>query len=367
MTSPPRPFAILAELTHRCPLRCPYCSNPTELARADRELTTAEWSRTLAEAAELGVLHTFFSGGEPLLREDLPQLVAAAHAAGLYTNLITSAYGLDRGKLECLKEAGLDSVQVSLQSDEAPLADAVAGAVAHERKLVACRLVRELGLPLTLNVVVHSGNVDRVGELIALAEALDAHRLELANVQFYGWAFANHDRLLPTRGQLDEAGRLAEAARERLRGRLEILYVIPDWYADRPKPCMNGWGRRQLTVDPEGRVLPCPTAGAIPGLRFENVREQSLGRIWAESEAFNHFRGTVWLPEPCQSCDRREVDFGGCRCQAALITGDAAATDPACGLSPQREKLLALVARAQGAKAKDFGPELKVLTYRRNP
>jgi pyrroloquinoline quinone biosynthesis protein E len=363
----PRPFALLAELTHRCPLRCPYCSNPTELSRAERELTTAEWSRAFTEAAELGVLHAFLSGGEPLLREDLSQLVVAAHGAGLYTNLITSAYGLDRPKLERLTAAGLDSVQVSLQSDEAPLADAVAGAVAHERKLVACQLVRELGVPLTLNVVVHSGNVDRVGQIIALAEALGAHRLELANVQFYGWAFENHDRLLPTRAQLEGAARVAEAAQERLRGRLEILYVIPDWYADRPKPCMNGWGRRQLTIDPEGRVLPCPTAGAIPGLRFENLREQSLGRIWADSDAFNRFRGTAWLPEPCQSCERRDLDFGGCRCQAALITGDAGATDPACSLSPQREKLLALVARAQGAKAGDFGPELKRLTYRRNP
>ncbi len=363
----PRPFALLAEVTHRCPLRCPYCSNPTQLVRADRELTTAEWKRALVEAAELGVLHAFFSGGEPLLREDLPELVAAAHGAGLYTNLITSAYGLDRGKLERLKAAGLDSVQVSLQSDEAPLADAVAGAAAHERKIAACRLVRELELPLTLNVVVHAGNVDRVGQLISLAEALGAHRLELANVQFYGWAFENHDRLLPTRAQLEDAARLADAAQERLRGRLEILFVIPDWYADRPKPCMNGWGRRQLTVDPEGRVLPCPTAGAIPGLRFENVREQSLGRIWAESGAFNRFRGTAWLPEPCQSCDRREVDFGGCRCQAALVTGDASATDPACSLSPPRATLLALVARARGGVAADFGPDLKQLTYRRNP
>jgi PqqA peptide cyclase len=363
----PRPFAILAELTHRCPLRCPYCSNPTELARVDRELTTAEWSHAFVEAAELGVLHAFLSGGEPLLREDLPEIVAAAHGARLYTNLITSSYGLDRGKLERLRAAGLDSVQVSLQSDEAQLADAVAGTVAHERKLAACRLIRELGLPLTLNVVVHAGNVDRVGQIIALAEVLGAHRLELANVQFYGWAFENHDRLLPARAQLEAAARLAEAAQGRLRGRLEILYVIPDWYADRPKPCMNGWGRRQLTVDPEGRVLPCPTASAIPGMRFESLREQSLGRIWAESEAFNRFRGTAWLPEPCQSCDRRDLDFGGCRCQAALITGDAAATDPACSLSPQREKLLALVVRAEGAQAKDFGPELKRLRYRRNP
>jgi pyrroloquinoline quinone biosynthesis protein E len=341
----PRPLALLAELTYRCPLHCPYCSNPTSYPPQRGALTTAEWQRVLAEAAALGVLHVHFSGGEPLLRPDLAALIAAACSAGLYTNLITSGFGLSRPRCEQLRAAGLDHVQISFQSDQAPLADAIAGIAAHARKRGAAAAVRALGLPLTINVVLHRGNIGRVAAIIGLAEDLGAQRLELANVQFYGWAFANRDALLPPRAALAQAERIASAARERLRGRMKVVYVLPDYYGDRPKPCMNGWGRRHLTVNPVGEVLPCPTASTIPSLRFDNVRDRPLERIWATSEAFQRFRGTAWMPEPCRSCDRRTVDFGGCRCQAFLLTGDAAAADPACALAPQRGVLEQLLER----------------------
>jgi len=337
--STPRPYGLLAELTHRCPLHCPYCSNPIQLAAREDELTTSEWKRVLAESAELGVLHVGFSGGEPLQRSDLVELVAAARAAGLFSNLITSAIGLTERRAEELKSAGLDSIQISFQADETNLADQIAGASAHVRKLENAQIAWKLRLPLSLNVVLHRGNVERIDQIISLAERLHAERLELANTQYYGWAFRNRAALLPTREQLKEASKVASAASKRLFGKMEILYVLPDYYSDRPKPCMHGWGNRHITVNPTGRVLPCPTASEIPGLRFENVRDQPLAWIWNESEAFNRFRGTKWMPEPCRSCEFREVDFGGCRCQAALIAGDAAVTDPACSFSPHREKL----------------------------
>lgn len=354
-----RPLGLLAELTHRCPLSCPYCSNPTRYGPVAEELSGDEWRRVFEEAGELGVLHVLLSGGEPLLRADLADLVMSARRAGLYTNLITSGLGLTPRRAEGLREAGLDSVQISLQADEQGTADRIAGMPAHAAKLRAARLVRELGLPLTINVVIHRHNIDRVESIIQLAESLGAHRLELANVQFYGWAFRNRDGLLPTVAQIDRAESIAAEAGTRLKGRMTILYVRPDYFGDRPKACMSGWSRRYLTVDPVGDVLPCPTAREIPGLRFDNVRHRSLDRIWAESDAFNRFRGTGWMPEPCQSCDRREVDFGGCRCQAALLTGDASATDPACSLSPHRDLLERAVRSA--------GPDAQPLVYREGP
>jgi len=335
----PVPQLLLAELTHRCPLHCPYCSNPRELIREAQELATHEWIRVLEEAAALGIFHVGFSGGEPLARKDLPALVAAARTAGLYSNLITSGLGFTREKAQQLVSAGLDSIQISYQADEAALADAVAGAAAHRVKLVAARLVQDLGLPLSLNVVLHRRNIDRLEQIIELAHDLGARQLELANVQFYGWAITNRDQLLPTREQVQKAFATAAAARERLRGNMELIYVLPDYFAMYPKPCMQGWGRKYVTVNPRGEVLPCPTAGEIPGLKFENVRENSLAAIWSKSDAFNRFRGTDWMPEPCRTCDRRLVDYGGCRCQAALIAGDAALTDPACSKSPYRGKL----------------------------
>jgi pyrroloquinoline quinone biosynthesis protein E len=366
-----RPLGLLAELTYRCPLGCPYCSNPTSLRHDGAELTTDEWQRVIDEAAELGVLHVHFSGGEPLLHPGLVELVATARAAGLYTNLLTSGIPFTRTAAESLRAAGLDHVQLSLQSDEAPLADTIAGRRSHADKLAAARLIRELGWPLTLNVVLHRANVARIPQLVALAEELDADRLELANVQFYGWAHRNRDALLPSIAELREAAACVAEARTRLRGRLRIDYVLPDALADRPKPCMEGWGRRYLTVNPQGDVLPCPTASCIESLRFDNVRQHSLGWIWRESPAFNHFRGTAWMPEPCRSCDWRHTDFGGCRCQAALLTGDAANTDPACALSPHRARLIEAFQLTRDAPAADplatNTPANTPFEYRRNP
>lgn len=361
----PRPYALLAEITHRCPLHCPYCSNPTHYdgptapvadpeasgrnahTRAalstthatakNGELSTEEWKRVIREAAALGVLQIGFSGGEPLARRDLEELVRVAHEAKLYTNLITSGIGLDENRVRALRAAGLESMQLSLQSDEKALADKIAGASAHQRKLEAAAKIRDAGIPLSLNFVIHRRNIDRLPRMIELAESLGAQRVELANVQFYGWAFLNRAALLPTREQVIRAREIAAAAKARLAGTIDIFYVLPDYYETRPKPCLNGWGQRYLTVNPVGDVLPCPTASlAIPCLRFENVRTRNLDWIWQESESFNRFRGTKWMPEPCRSCPQKEVDFGGCRCQAALLTGNAANTDPVCEFSPNR-------------------------------
>jgi pyrroloquinoline quinone biosynthesis protein E len=339
----PRPYAFLAEVTYRCPLRCPYCSNPTRV-RNDRELITDEWCRVIREAAALGVLQIGFSGGEPLVRHDLGELVRDAREANLYTNLITSGVGLDENCAHELRDAGLDSVQLSFQSDEPDLADKIAGARAHQRKLDAAAEIRAAGISLSLNFVIHQRNIDRLPQIIELTETLGAERVELANVQFYGWAFLNRAALLPTREQVARAREVATAAKARLAGKIDIFYVLPDYYETRPKPCLNGWGQRYLTVNPVGDVLPCQTASsAIPDLRFDNVRARSLDWIWRESESFNRFRGTEWMPEPCRSCPQKEIDFGGCRCQAALLTGNAANTDPVCTLSPNRSYVDALL------------------------
>jgi pyrroloquinoline quinone biosynthesis protein E len=340
-----RPFGLLAELTYRCPLHCPYCSNPLELAAYRDELSTAEWQRVLTEARELGVLQLHLSGGEPLLRRDLAEIVRTASELGLYTNLITSALGLTPRRAGQLRTAGLDHVQISLQADEAALSDRLAGTPSFERKLSAARLVKQLGWPLTLNVVLHRQNLDRVDRILDLAEEIGADRIELANTQYYGWALHNRSGLLPSRAQVERAEVLVRAARERLAGRMEIIYVLPDYYSRYPKPCMGGWGRRQLTVVPDGSVLPCPTAHDLP-LPRASVREHSLAWIWWESPLFRRFRGTDWMPEPCRSCNRRELDFGGCRCQAFQLTGDAARTDPVCHLSPDHGIVTAAVRAA---------------------
>lgn len=363
----PRPYALLAELTYRCPLHCPYCSNPTSYP-AGEGLTTDEWRRVLREAAALGAMHVGFSGGEPLLRRDLATLVAEARAAGLYTNLITSGVGLEERRARELRSAGLDSAQISFQADEAAIADPIAGAArAHERKLAAARAVRENGLALSVNVVLHRGVIDRLPEIIAFVASLGAERLELANVQYYGWGFLNRAHLLPTREQVATAHGIATEARARFAGHMDVFYVRPDYYEARPKPCMNGWGRRYLTVNPAGDVLPCPTAAGIPGMRFENVRQRSLGWIWKESESFNRFRGTGWMPEPCRSCPQREVDFGGCRCQAALLTGDAARTDPVCTLSPDRPLVDRVLAQAAVTAAAEPSDPAQRWVLRQNP
>ena len=332
--STPRPYTLVAELTYRCPLRCVYCSNPVELARHAAELDTADWLDVLVDAEELGVVQLNLTGGEPLVRDDLEAIVAEARRLDLYTNLITSGVPLAPARLAGLRDRGLDSVQVSIQDVRAAESDRVAGLASFQRKLDVMAAVKDLGLPLTMNTVLHRENLDRVEEIIALAEKVGADRLELANTQYLGWALANRAALLPTRSQLVRAREIAAAARERLRGRMEILYVTPDYYAEYPKACMDGWGRRFIVVSPDGLVLPCHAAHTLPGLAFESVRERPLREIWRSSPSFDAFRGEDWMPEPCRSCDRRTQDFGGCRCQAYHLTGNAAATDPACRLSP---------------------------------
>jgi pyrroloquinoline quinone biosynthesis protein E len=334
-----RPYVLVAELTYRCPLRCAYCSNPLEVP--DRPaLAGADWQRVLGEAAELGVVQVHFTGGEPLLRDDLEALVARAAELELYSNLITSGMPLSRDRLAGLAAAGLCAVQLSFQAAREGPSAAIAGvdAFAHKRQVAAW--VRELELPLTVNVVLHRQNLDDIEAIIALAEEVGADRLELANTQYLGWAHKNRAALMPSRAQLDAARTVATAARERLRGRMELLFVLPDYHADRPRTCMNGWGERYIVVTPDGRAMPCHAAHILP-LTFPDLREQSLSAAWHDSDAFQRFRGTAYLAEPCQSCDQREVDHGGCRCQAFLLTGDATATDPVCGLSPNHDLIVA--------------------------
>ena len=328
------PLGLLAELTHRCPLGCPYCSNPLGLDKRDDELDTTTWARVFREAGALGVLQMHLSGGEPAARRDLPEIVSAAHEAGLYTNLITSAVGLTPQTLGALAGAGLDHVQISIQDSDEVSADHIAGYKgASGRKRAMAREVVALGLPLTINMVVHRANIGRIEPMVELALSLGAIRVEIAHVQYYGWAVKNRATLMPTREQVDEAVRKVEALRDRHRGQIVIDAVVPDYYARFPKPCVGGWGRRSLNITPAGRVLPCHAAEVIPGLEFWNVREHSLEDIWHSSPAFLEFRGTDWMREPCRSCPRRDHDFGGCRCQAFMLTGDARATDPVCHLS----------------------------------
>ncbi|MBV9719640.1 MAG: pyrroloquinoline quinone biosynthesis protein PqqE [Candidatus Eremiobacteraeota bacterium] len=337
-----KPLSLLCELTYRCNLQCPYCYNPVALASYRDELSTDQWCAVVSDAADLGVVQAHFSGGEPTLRRDLPVLVDAASRAGLYTNLITQGTFLNDVLLDELLGNGLDHIQISIQAPQAELADRIAGACVHEKKLDTLRRVRERDVALTLNCVLHRGNHDSLTETIELAEELRVERLELANVQFYGWAYRNRSALMPSLDQVRRGESIVAAARERLRGRMEIVYVLPDYFGEFPKPCMNGWANQFLTVAPNGDVLPCPAAGAITSLHFENVRERRLPEIWSDSEAFERYRGTGWMREPCRSCERREMDWGGCRCQAFLLTGDAGATDPACSLSPHHSLVAAL-------------------------
>ena len=337
------PLGMLAELTHACPLHCAYCSNPIELAARSEELTTDEWSRVFAEAAALGVVQVHLSGGEPLLRQDLAELTSACRRHGLYTNLITSGLGLDRDRLTDL---AVDHVQISIQDANPDGAVRIAGPHSWQRKIEAARLVKDAGLPLTLNMVLHRQNLDHIEALVALAEP---ERLELAHTQYYGWGLRNRAWLLPTAEQVVAAGKVVLAAAERLRGRTEISYVSPDLHVGVPKPCMGGWGHHQLTVAPNGDVLPCPAAAQLPGLAVENVRGRPLASIWYDSVSFNRFRGTDWMSPTCQACPRRDVDFGGCRCQAYQLTGDPTATDPVCKYSPDRPLVDAILAEAHTA------------------
>lgn len=334
MNASPRPYTLVAELTHRCPLACPYCSNPLELRGRHDELSVDVWREVLDDAAELGVVQAHFTGGEPLAYGDLEALIAHAESRELYTHLVTSGLPRGRERLPGLVRAGLSAVQVSFQGADAARADAVAGTTAHDEKLAFARAVRDAGLPLTVNVVLHSGNVGDVAELVALAESLGAERLELANAQYLGWALENRAQLLPTLDAIERARGVYLAEKARLAGKLEILFVLPDYVRGAPRACMDGWARRFVHVSPEGLVLPCHAASSIPSLGFENVRDTRLRDQWGSSPGLLRFRGTAFLPEPCASCEHREKDFGGCRCQAYALTGDASRTDPACSKSP---------------------------------
>jgi pyrroloquinoline quinone biosynthesis protein E len=332
--APDRIYTLIAELTYRCPLRCPYCSNPLDYSERRDELTTDDWLRVLAEAAELGALQVNFSGGEPLLRPDLEQLVRRAVELDLYTSLITSGVPLERERLAGLKALGLNAVQLSLQDPREAESNRISGTACHAQKLQVARWIKELCFPLTLNVVLHRENLDQVGEIIATAERLGADRLELANTQYLGWALVNRGALLPSEAQLERARGIARSEKARLTGKMELLFVLPDYYSNRPKACMGGWGQRYVLVTPQGQALPCHLAHTLPGLSFENVKDRSLSEIWTHSAGFRAFRGEDWMPEPCKSCDRRAQDFGGCRCQAFALTGDPTLTDPACAISP---------------------------------
>jgi len=342
----PHPLALIAEVTHRCPLHCVYCSNPLQLAGTSEELSTKEWASVFSQGGKLGMLHAHFTGGEPLARTDLTELIAAARAAGLYTNLITSGLGLNDQRLQALVDAGLDHIQISFQDSREEAANWIAGAKAHAHKIELSRAIRRHKIAFTVNLVVHRQNLDHVEEMIAFIEQLNPERVEIAHTQYYGWALANRAALMPTHAQLERAVAIVAEAEKRLAGRMRIDSVVPDYYAKYPKACMGGWGRRLMLINPAGKVLPCHAAEVLPGMSFENVRDKTLAWIWQESSSFQKFRGEDWMPEPCRSCDRRGEDFGGCRCQAFLLTGDALATDPACSLAPSHGIVEAAVREA---------------------
>jgi pyrroloquinoline quinone biosynthesis protein E len=352
---PLRPYTLVAELSYRCPLHCPYCSNPVDIGgdRYRSELSTEDWARVFGEARALGVLQLALTGGEPMLRRDLDELAAAARAAGLYSTLVTAGTLLTRERAARLKDAGLDHVQVSIQSPDPAENDRIAGNRSFAKKIAAARAARELGFPLTINCVLHRQNLDRIEDILLLAEELGAQRLELANTQYYGWAVVNQQALMPTREQLERGEEAVQRFRARVGPRITVLWVLPDFYEDLPKPCMGGWGRGVIVVAPDGEALPCQAAATIPGLALPNVRDRSLDWIWNASEAFTRFRGTDWMQEPCRSCPlgRQEEDWGGCRCQALRLTGDAAATDPVCRFSPHHDTV---VAAREAAQADEF-------------
>jgi PqqA peptide cyclase len=341
------PLALIAEVTHRCPLHCAYCSNPLQLAADSSELSAADWLKVFSEASQLGVLHVHFTGGEPLARKDVAELIAGARRVGLYTNLITSGIGITRERMQKLVASGLDHIQLSFQDSREEVAAEISGVRVHTRKIDVARWIREHALAFTVNIVVHRQNVNHLEEIISFAEQVRPDRMEIAHAQYYGWALKNRAALMPTRTQVDRAVGIVAAAQERLKGSIRIDSVVPDYYARYPKACMGGWGRRTLLVNPSGKVLPCHAAEVIPDLAFDTVGERSLSWIWRESASFQRFRGDDWMPEPCRSCERRDQDFGGCRCQALLLTGDSTATDPACSLAPEHYLVEQVVQRAQ--------------------
>lgn len=366
-SSTPNPLALVAEVTHRCPLHCVYCSNPLELTKRENELATTAWVGVLREAAELGVLQVDFTGGEPLARPDLVDLIRAARRVGLYASLITSGLPLDEKRLDELVGAGLDHFQLSFQGAHEESAAEFSGTRTHAQKLRVAEWVKRRRMGLTLNFVIHRQNLEELENMVRLTEEIGPERVEFAHVQYYGWAFQNRRRLLPTREQLDRSLEIIKKAEERLRGRTRVEYVVPDYYARYPKACMGGWGRKVLLVKPDGAVLPCHAANVLPGMSFENVQAKSLRQIWQESDAFQKYRGQQWMAEPCRSCDRRAQDFGGCRCQAFLLAHDANATDPVCSLSPQRSIVDGILAEVNAAAQAIAAPPPAEWLYRANP
>lgn len=342
------PLWLLAELTYACPLQCAYCSNPVDFARHGKTMDTETWIRVLRDARAMGALQLGLSGGEPLVRQDLEVLVAEARQLGYYSNLITSGIGMDAARARALKEAGLDHIQVSFQSSEANQNDEIAGMRAYAHKIDMARAVKAAGFPMVLCFVLHRDNLHRLREMLDLAIELEADYVELATTQYYGWALLNRDRLLPTLEQVREAEAVANEYQARLKGKMDIYFVVPDYYEKRPKPCMNGWGSVFLLVTPDGTALPCHAARQLPGFEFPNVQQMSVKEIWQSSDAFNRYRGDDWMKEPCRSCPEKEKDFGGCRCQAFQFTGDAANTDPVCDKSPLRGLVDAAISSARG-------------------
>jgi PqqA peptide cyclase len=359
-----KPLWLLAELTYACPLQCPYCSNPIEFAKYKNELTTDEWIRVLREARKLGATQLGLSGGEPLVRRDLEIIIAEARSLGFYTNLITSGIGMDEARIKAFKEAGLDHIQVSFQASTEDLNNLIAGTDAFQHKLEMARLVKQYEYPMVLCFVTHRGNIEQMDDILKLAENLNADYVELATTQYYGWAFHNRDQLLPRKEQLVKAEAIAHEWQEKMKGKMKIYYVVPDYYEERPKACMNGWGSVFLTIAPDGSALPCHAARQLPGIEFPNVKQHSVQWIWEESGAFNKYRGFDWMKEPCRSCPERTKDFGGCRCQAYMLTGDATNTDPVCSLSPHHGELLQTIDRIMEEDAR--APGAKPLVFR-NP
>ncbi|HWH39623.1 MAG TPA: pyrroloquinoline quinone biosynthesis protein PqqE [Usitatibacter sp.] len=343
----PPPLWLLAELTYRCPLHCAFCYNPLDYTSGGAELTTAEWVRVLREGRALGAVQLGLSGGEPLVRDDLEELVVEARRLGFYSNLITSGVGLNEKRIRAFKEGGLDHIQLSFQDSTRELNDFLSSTRTFELKSRVARLIKDHGYPMVLNVVLHRLNVDHVPQILEMAEAMGAEYVELANTQYYGWAHLNRAQLLPTREQLVRAEEATNRFRDRVGSRMRVFFVVPDYFERRPKPCMNGWGSVFLTVTPDGTALPCHAARMLPGLAFPNVRDESVEAIWRRSEGFNRFRGDGWMKEPCRSCPEKTRDFGGCRCQAYMLTGEAENADPVCDLSPHHHVVTEAVERAR--------------------
>ncbi len=360
-TSMSKPRWLLAELTYACPLQCPYCSNPVDYAKYPDELTTEDWKRVLGQARKMGAVQLGFSGGEPLVRKDLPELVKHARELGYYSNLITSGYGLTEEKIVGLKTAGLDHIQVSIQASTEELNNLLAGTDSFRHKQEVAKLVKKHGYPMVLCVVIHRRNIHQMQQILEMATELGADYLELANTQYYGWAHINRDLLLPTKEQFEQAEQIAQAYKQQVAGKMTIYYVVPDYYEDRPKACMNGWGTTFLTIAPDGVALPCHSARELPGLDCPNVRNFSIEQIWNDSKAFNFFRGFDWMKEPCRSCDEKQKDFGGCRCQAYLLTGDMYNTDPVCSKSPYKQLISDAV---NSARTSSQSTEEKTMVFR---